>query len=89
MVSGFPETIDVSAEREYARHLALMEGRAGSVRIPRMDPVFGAVCGRSLQLLADRIDTIGSSAPSRPEGTQGKSPDARNIRATIKEKPHE
>ena len=99
MVSGFPETIDVSAEREYARHLAhrllneaslaLMEGRAGSVRIPRMDPVFGAVCGRSLQLLADRIDTIGTSAPSRPEGTQGKSPDAANIRATIKENRYE
>ena len=82
MVSDFPETIDVSAEREYARHLAhrllneaslaLMEGRAGSVRIPRMDPVFGAVCGRSLQLLADRIDTISPTAPSRPEGTQEK-----------------
>lgn len=79
-MSGFPETIDVSAEREYARHLAhrllneasmaLMEGRTGSVRIQRMDPVFGAVCGRSLQLLADRIDTISLTAPSRPEGTQ-------------------
>ena len=89
MVSGFPETIDVRAEREYARHLAhrllneaslaLMEGRAGSVRIPRMDPVFGAVCGRSLQLLADRIDTISLTAPSRPEGTQEK---ARTLRTS-------
>lgn len=78
----YREQVDVSAEREYARHLAhrllneaslaLMEGRAGSVRIPRMDPVFGAVCGRSLQLLADRIDTISPTAPSRPEGTQEK-----------------
>lgn len=77
-----PDRTDVSAEREYARHLAhrllneaslaLMEGRAGSVRVQRMDPEFGAVCGRSLQLLADRIDTISFTAPSRPEGTQEK-----------------
>ena len=86
------EDTDVSAERDYALHLArrildqasqaLMEGRAGS---PRTDPLFGAVCARSLQLLADRLGQ--PQAPETPHNQtpNRKSPDAINIRANSKE----
>ncbi|MFT9396548.1 MAG: hypothetical protein ABF545_00555 [Bifidobacterium psychraerophilum] len=80
------EHIDVSDERGFARHLAyrllddmaaaLIEGRPGTVTIPRLDPLFAAITGRSLQLLADTIKPLHGareapdqiSAPSRTEG---------------------
>ena len=95
MVSMPAEDTDVSAERDYALHLArrildqasqaLMEGRAGSIRIPRTDPLFGAVCARSLQLLADRLGQ--PQAPETPHNQtpNRKSPDAINIRTNSKE----
>ncbi|MCI2157420.1 hypothetical protein [Bifidobacterium crudilactis] len=65
-------TVDVTAERAFARHLAyrllddmaaaLLDGRTGSVAIPRLDPEFAAITGRSLQLIADTIKT---PAPTR------------------------
>lgn len=92
------DQVDVSAEREFALHLArrilnqasqaLMDGKAGGIRIPRVDPGFGAVAGRSLQLLTDRLDQIRISAPSRIEGEHN-SPDVRGIRAMNKEKHNE
>lgn len=88
------DEVDVSAERDYAPHLAkrilnqtsqaLIEGKTGSIHIPKVAPQFGAVCGRSLQLLTDRLDQIKISAPSRFEG-ENNSPDAINIRASSKE----
>ena len=62
-----------------------MEGRAGSIRIPRTDPLFGAVCARSLQLLADRLGQ--PQAPETPHNQtpNRKSPDATDIRANSKE----
>lgn len=81
-------TVDVTAERAFARHLAyrllddmaaaLLDGRTGSVAIPRLDPEFAAITGRSLQLIADTIKT---PALSRSEGEK-KSPDATNIEAS-------
>lgn len=80
-------TVDVTAERAFARHLAyrllddmaaaLLDGRTGSVAIPRLDPEFAAITGRSLQLIADTIKT---PALSRSEGEK-KSPDATNTGA--------
>ena len=88
------DQVDVSAERDYALHLArrilsqtsqaLIEGRSGSIHIPKVAPQFGAVCGRSLQLFTDRLDQIKISAPSRLEG-ENNSPDDINIRASSKE----
>ena len=96
MVSRPAEDTDVSAERDYALHLArrildqasqaLMEGRAGSIRIPRTDPLFGAVCARSLQLLADRLGPPQAPATFHSQKPNRKSPDAINIRAYNKER---
>ncbi|MCI1637284.1 MAG: hypothetical protein LKI30_04180 [Bifidobacterium crudilactis] len=94
------EHIDVSDERDFARHLAyrllddmaaaLIEGRPGTVTIPRLDPLFAAITGRSLQLLADTIKPLHDitpvtnhqiSAPSRFDGNK-QSPDVNGIRAS-------
>ena len=89
------EDTDVNAERDYALHLArrilnqasqaLMEGRAGSIHIPRTDPLFGAVCARSLQLLADRLGQPQTPETPHNQTPNRKSPDAINIRANSKE----
>lgn len=86
----------MSAERDYALHLArrildqasqaLMEGRAGSIRIPRTEPLFGAVCARSLQLLADRLGQPRTPETPHNQKPNRKSPDAINIRAYNKER---
>ena len=57
------EHVDVSAEREYARHLAyrlldqaadlLMQGRSGSIHISVVpDPEFSAIASRSMSIIA-------------------------------------
>ena len=58
---------DVSAEREFAQHLAfrlldeaasaLLEGRQGSIRLPALDPAFGAVVGQSMSIIAHAVRT--------------------------------
>lgn len=59
----FREHVDVSAEREYARHLAyrlldqaadlLMQGRSGSIHVSVVpDPEFSAVASQSLHIIA-------------------------------------
>ncbi|MCT6900793.1 MAG: hypothetical protein M3Z40_07075 [Bifidobacterium sp.] len=73
-----PTHTDVSAERDYAIHLAtealaelgqaLIEGRRAHVHHPMLDPMFAAVSGRSLQLLSERLGQLQVSAPSRSEG---------------------
>jgi hypothetical protein len=69
---------------------ALIEGRPGTVTIPRLDPLFAAITGRSLQLLADTIKPLHDitpvtnhqiSAPSRFDGNK-QSPDVNGIRAS-------
>ncbi|MFT9396460.1 MAG: hypothetical protein ABF545_00100 [Bifidobacterium psychraerophilum] len=82
------ERIDISAERTFARHLAyrllddmaaaLLDGRTGSVAVPRLDPEFAAITGRSLQLIADTIKT---PAPTRHVGKK-QSPDVNGIEAS-------
>jgi hypothetical protein len=67
---ALPET-DVSTEREFARHLAyrllsemaaaLLESRPGRIGVPKVDMEFGAVVGRSLQLIADQIKASDSN----------------------------
>ncbi|MCI1224499.1 hypothetical protein [Bifidobacterium sp.] len=66
----------VSTEREYARHLAyrllsemaaaLLESRPGRIGVPKVDPIFGAIVGRSLQLIADQVKASGAPASAEP-----------------------
>jgi hypothetical protein len=89
---ALPET-DVSPEREYAQHLAyrllsemaaaLLESRPGTVGVPKVDPIFGAIVGRSMQILADQLKTSGAPASAEIEK---QNPGDRNTGAKPKEK---
>lgn len=82
---------NVEHEREFATHLAyrilndaasaLLLGKKGHITIPLLEPQFSAICGRSLQLLADKLKV---SASSRFEELN-KCPSARNTEAVNKE----
>ena len=49
------------------------------------DPLFGAVCARSLQLLADRLGQPRTPETPHNQTPNRKSPDATDIRANSKE----
>jgi hypothetical protein len=83
----------VTAEREFAQHLAyrllsgmaaaLLESRPGTVGVPKVDPLFGAIVGRSLQLIADQVKASG--APASAE-TEKQNPGDTNTGESTKEK---
>jgi hypothetical protein len=61
-----PDTdVDVTAERTIAQHVAfrlldqaaaiLMTGKPGSVKVPRLDPLQGAVVGAGLNIIAQAV----------------------------------
>lgn len=57
--------VDVTAERTIAQHVAfrlldqaaaiLMTGKPGSVKVPRLDPIQGAVVGAGLNIIAQAV----------------------------------
>jgi hypothetical protein len=88
---ALPET-DVSPEREFARRLAyrllsemaaaLIDGRPGSIGVPKVDPIFGAIVGRSLHLIADQFKASDATASAEKQTNPGD----RNTGAKPKEK---